>query len=93
MKLYRSTGYTYVVCGSSAVERQTRNQVSPCSNPPLLPFRRSGIFVLSIDPPVDSVVLNEYLSIDSGGHVSDLVFARNCCMTRMLPGEAELVSE
>ena len=31
--------------------------------------------------------------MDSGGHVSDLVVARNCCMTRMLPGEAELVSE
>ena len=25
--------------------------------------------------------------------MSDLVVARNCCMTRMLPGEAELVSE
>ena len=37
--------------------------------------------------------INEYLAIDSGGHVSDLVVARNCCMTRMLPGEAELVSE
>ena len=24
--------------------------------------------------------------------MSDLVVARNCCMTRMLPGEAELVS-
>ena len=23
--------------------------------------------------------------------MSDLVVARNCCMTRMLPGEAELV--
>ena len=30
---------------------------------------------------------------DSGGNVSDLVVARNCCMARMLPGEAELVSE
>ena len=25
--------------------------------------------------------------------MSDLVFARNCCLARMLPGEAELVSE
>ena len=25
--------------------------------------------------------------------VRDLVFARNCCIARMLPGEAELVSE
>ena len=31
--------------------------------------------------------------LDSGGNVSDLVVARNCCMARMLPGEAELVSE
>ena len=37
--------------------------------------------------------INEYLAIDSGGHVRDLVLARNCCLTRMLPGEAELVSE
>ena len=27
-----------------------------------------------------------------GGNVSDLVVARNCCVTRMLPAEAELVS-
>ena len=32
--------------GSSVVECRTRNQVSPDSNPPLLPFRRLGIFVL-----------------------------------------------
>ena len=37
--------------------------------------------------------VNEYLAIDSGGYVSDLVLARNCCMARMFPGEAELVSE
>ena len=37
---------------SSAVE--CRNQGSPCSNPPFLPFRRFGIFVLSIDDPVGS---------------------------------------
>ncbi len=42
--------------GSSAVECRTHNQVSPGSNPPLLPFRRLGIFVLSIDAPVDSAV-------------------------------------
>ena len=46
---------------------------------PLLPFRRLGMFVLFIDAPVDSAV-NEYLAIDSGGNVSDLVVARNCCM-------------
>ena len=77
--------------GSSVVECRTRNRVSPGSNPSLLPFRRLGIFVLSIVVPVDCI--NEYLAIDSGGHVSDLALARNCCLTRMLPGEAELVSE
>ena len=74
--------------GSSAVKRRTRNQVSPGSNPPLigLLFRRLGIFVLSIDASVDSAV---YLATDSGGNVSDLVLARNCCLARMLPGETE----
>ena len=42
--------------GSSAVERRTRNQVSPGSNPPLLPFLRLDIFVLSIDALVDSAI-------------------------------------
>ena len=42
--------------GSSVEECRTRNQVSPGSNPPLIPFRRLGIFVLSIDVPVDSAV-------------------------------------
>ena len=37
--------------------------------------------------------INEYLAIDSCGNVSDLVLARNCCLVRMLPGEAELVLE
>ena len=47
----------HVERGSSAVEwRRTRNQVSPGSNPPLLPFQRLGIFVFSIDAPVDSAV-------------------------------------
>ena len=38
-----------------------------------------------------STSINEYLAIDSGGNVRDLVFARNFCMARMLPGEAEFV--
>ena len=42
--------------GSSVVECRTRNLVSPGSNPPLLPFGRLGIFLLSIDVPVDSAV-------------------------------------
>ena len=42
--------------GSSVVECRTRNQVSPGSNPTLLPFGRLGIFLFSIDAPVDSAV-------------------------------------
>ena len=38
---------------SSVAKCRTCNQVSPDSNPPLLPFRRLGVFVLSIDAPVD----------------------------------------
>ena len=40
----------HVECGSSAVECRTRNRESPGSNPPLLPFRNLGIFVLSTTP-------------------------------------------
>ena len=46
----------YMERDSSVVECRTRNQVSPGSNPSLLPFRRLGIFVLSIDAPVHSAV-------------------------------------
>ena len=31
--------------------------------------------------------------IDSGGNLNDLVVTCNCCIFRMIPGEAELVSE
>ena len=43
--------------------------------------------------PCSLSCINEYLAIDSGGNVSDLALARICCMARMLPGEAEVVSE
>ena len=57
MRLMNKVSYdTTIERGSSAVECRTRNQVSPGSNPPLLPFRKLGIFVLSIDAPVDSAV-------------------------------------
>ena len=47
---------TIVERGSSVVECRIRNSVSPGSNPPLVPFGRLGIFLLSIDAPVDSAV-------------------------------------
>ena len=36
--------------------------------------------------------INEYLAIGSGGNVSDLVAARNCCMARMFPGEGHALN-
>ena len=74
---------------SSVVECRTRNRESPGSNPPLLPFRRLGIFRSLHWRPCSLSCINEYLAIDSGGNVSDLVLARNCCLARMLPREAE----
>ena len=82
----------YLTCverSSSVVECRTRNRESPGSNPPLLPFRRLGIFRSLHRRPCSLSCINENLAIDSGGNVSDLVLARNCCLARMLPGEAE----
>ena len=52
----------------------------------------NAIFVAPRHPSARSYV-NEYLTTDSGGNVGDLVLAHNCCLARMLSGEAELVSE
>ena len=80
--------YTCIVeRGSSVEECRTRNYLT------LLPFRSLGIFVLFTTPQSTQVCIIEYIARDSGGNVTDIVVARNCCMTRMLPGEAELVSE
>ena len=59
---------------------------------PFATVSRFGHFRSLHGVSVDSCI-NEYLAIDSGGNVSDLVFACNCSVARMLPGEAELVSE
>ena len=77
----------------AAVEFRTRNQVRPGSNPPLLPFRRFGNFCFLHWCPCWLSCIDEYLAVESGGNVIDLVVARNCCLARMLPGEDELVSE
>ena len=82
------TSWTCSMLSSSAVECRTRNQVSPGSNPPL----KIGHFRSLLWHPSCLSYTNEYPAIDSGRNVNDLV-ARNCCMARMLPGEAELVSE
>ena len=46
-------------------------------------------FSFTSQTPCSLSCINEYLAIDSGGNVSDLVLTRNCCLARMLPGEAE----
>ena len=82
--------------GSSVVERRTRNQVSPGFESPLwYRFKDLAFSFSSLTPLLTQLYLyiNEYLAIDSGGNVSGLVLARNCCLARMLPGEAELVAE
>ena len=78
--------------GSSVVECRTCNRESPGSNPLCYRFK-DWIFSLSSRHLSWLTCINEYLAIDSRGHVSDLVLALNCCPARMLPGEAELVSE
>ena len=35
------------------------------------------------------VIIEATNDLEFGGNVSDLVLARNCCLARMLPGEAE----
>ena len=78
----------HLVLGSSVVECRTRNRESPGSNPLCYRFE---VWAFSFTSRRLSRLscINEYLAIDSGGNVSDLVLARNCCLARMLPGEAE----
>ena len=47
MTLLCLSRYSTVERGSSVVECRTRNQVSPSSNPPLVPFRR----FIHVNPP------------------------------------------
>ena len=82
----------YVEHGSSAVECRTHNQERPGSNPLGYHFE-VWTFLFSPQCPSSLSCINEYLPIDGGGNVSDLVFAHNCCVARMLPRELELVSE
>ena len=79
--------------GSSAVECQTHNRESPGPNPPFATVKNLWAFVFSPRRSGPPSCRNEYLAMDSGGNVSDLVVARNCCMARMVPREVELVAE
>ena len=73
--------------GSSAVEYRTRNRErEPGFESHFATVSKFGHFRSLLDAPVDSAIY-------SGGHVSDLVFARDCGMARMLHREAEFVSE
>ena len=55
---------------SSAVESQTRNQVSPGSNPLCDRFK---VWAFSFSPwhPSSLSCINEYLAVDSDGNVSE----------------------
>ena len=79
----------------SAVESRTRNQARVRARVRIPLWYRFEGWAFSFSPFTPSWLsyINEYLAIDSGGYVSDLVVARNCCMARILPGVAELVSE
>ena len=95
--LYKNIYYYYVnVEHGSSVDRG-RMPDSQSSEPgfesPFATVSKIGHFRSLHWRPCWLSCINEYLAIDSGGDVSDLVIARNCCMARMLPGEAELVSE
>ena len=81
---------TSVERGSSAVECQTRNRESPGSNPPLLQFRISGIFVVSMT--LQFTQLYRWVpGCRQWWKCEWMVFARNCCVVRILPREVELV--
>ena len=75
--------------GSSVVECRTRNRVSPGSNPLCYRLEDWAFSFSPLTPLLTQLCINEYLAIDSGGNVSELVLAGNCCLARMLPGEAE----
>ena len=77
--------------GSSVVECRTLNRVSTGSNPLWYHLEDWAFSFSPLTPLLTDTLscINEYLAIDSGGNVSDLVLARNCCLARMLPGEAE----
>ena len=65
-------------------------------------YKCTRICILKAQETFSKIVIQAYLiaellwcnlAIDSGGNVSDLVVMHNCCTARMLPGEAESVSE
>ena len=85
-------GHGPVELTGSAVECRTHNQGSPGSNPLCCRFEICP-FPFSQRRHSSLSCINEYVAIDSGGNVSDLAVAHNCCMARMLPREVELVSE
>ena len=75
-------------CGA----RWLSNRESPSSNPLRCCFEALA-FLFSPRRLSSLSCINEYLAIDGGGNVSDLVVARNCSVARMLPREVELVAE
>ena len=73
----------------SQVECRTLNRDSPGSNPLCCCYETLGIFVLSMTPQFNQL----YKCVDRSGHVSGWFSRSNSSVARMLPGEAEFVSE
>ena len=86
---------SHVERGSTAVECRTRKRDNPGSKYPFCYCFEVWAFSFYTRCPSSLSCMNEYLAIDSGGNVSDLLFVRiyYCCLARMLPREAELVSK
>ena len=72
---------TFVERGSAALECRTLNPESPGSNPPLLPFRSLGIFVLSTMPQFTQLCTWLYRQ---WWKCERMLFAHNCSVA-MLP--------
>ena len=81
------------MCSTVAqLECRTLNRETPGSNPFCYRFE---VWVFLFSPRCLSPIscINEYLAIDSGGNVSDLVFARNCSVARIVSREVDLVPD
>ena len=66
---------------------------SQSREPEFATISKLGRFCSLHDAPSSLSCINEYLALNSGGNVSELSSRINCCIARMLPREAELVSE
>ena len=81
-----------VECAGSLVERRTHNRESQGLNPLCY---RSAVWAFPFSPltPQFTQLYKWVPGYRQWWKCEWTIFARNCCVARMLPGEAELVSE